>query len=179
MLCPASEVPTPTSSRGIRSVRTQRRWASRARRLLVPPGPRACARAQLVTLVHRCLFRRGERPRSSRSLWSMGHRFSMRSRIHSRFKTKYRVSNWAEYDRALVQRGDITLWIREDAIASWKPAPTGRSGAQWKFSDSAIEIALTLRLVFNFAGRALFVWSTRPNSNWHSLRGLRPLILAA
>jgi IS5 family transposase len=59
------------------------------------------------------------------------------------------VSNWADYDRALVQRGDITLWISEDAIASWKPAPTGRRGAQWKFSDSAIEIALTLRLIFN------------------------------
>ena len=41
------------------------------------------------------------------------------------------------------------LWISEDAIASWKPAPTGRRGAQRKFSDHAIETALTLRLVFN------------------------------
>ncbi len=79
----------------------------------------------------------------------MGHRLSMRSRIHPKYKTKYRVSNWAEYDRALVQRGDITLWISEDAITSWKPAPTGRRGAQKKFSDLAIETALTLRLVFN------------------------------
>ncbi len=54
----------------------------------------------------------------------------------------------AEYDRALVQRGDITLWISNDAIASWKPAPTGMRGAQRKFSDHAIETALTLRLVF-------------------------------
>jgi hypothetical protein len=59
------------------------------------------------------------------------------------------VSNWAEYDRALVRRGDITLWISEDAIESWKPAPTGRRGGQKKFSDHAIETALTLRLVFN------------------------------
>ena len=73
----------------------------------------------------------------------------LRSRIHPKYKTKYRVNNWAEYDRSLVQRGDITLWISEDAIVSWKPAPTGRRGAQWKFSDSAIETALTLRLVFN------------------------------
>ena len=36
----------------------------------------------------------------------------------------------------------------DDAIASWKPAPTGRRGAQRKFSDHAIETALTLRLVF-------------------------------
>jgi hypothetical protein len=73
----------------------------------------------------------------------------MKSRVHPKYKTKYRVSNWAEYDRALVQRGDITLWISEDAIVSWKPAPTGRRGAQKKFSDHAIEAALTLRLVFN------------------------------
>ena len=49
----------------------------------------------------------------------------------------------------LVQRGDITLWISEDAISSWKPAPSGLRGGQKKFSDHAIETALTLRLVFN------------------------------
>jgi hypothetical protein len=79
----------------------------------------------------------------------MGHRVAMRSRIHPKYKTKYRVSNWAEYYRALVQRGDITLWISDNAITSWKPAPTCRRGAQRKFSDHAIETALTLRLVFN------------------------------
>ncbi len=42
----------------------------------------------------------------------------------------------------------ITLWISQDAIASWKPAPSGRRGAQRKYSDHAIETALTLRLVF-------------------------------
>jgi IS5 family transposase len=78
----------------------------------------------------------------------MGHDPGMKSRVHPKYKTKYRVSNWADYDRALVQRGDITLWISEDAIASWKPAPSGKRGAQRKFSDHAIETALTLRLVF-------------------------------
>jgi IS5 family transposase len=77
------------------------------------------------------------------------HDLGMKSRVHPKYKTKYRVSNWAEYDRALVQRGSITLWISEDAVASWKPAPTGLRGGQKKFSDHAIEIALTLRLVFN------------------------------
>ena len=75
----------------------------------------------------------------------MRHDLGMKSRVHPKYKTKYRVSNWAEYDRALVQRGNITLWISADAIASWKPAPTGRRGAQMKFSDHAIEAALTLR----------------------------------
>jgi len=79
----------------------------------------------------------------------MGHDPGMNSRVHPKYKTKYRVGNWAEYDRALVQRGEITLWISEDAISSWRPAPTGRRGGQKKFSDHAIETTLTLRLVFN------------------------------
>ncbi len=78
----------------------------------------------------------------------MGHFLGMNSRVHPKYKTKYRVSNWAEYDRALVERGNIALWISDDAIASWKPVPTGLRGAQRKFSDHAIETALTLRLVF-------------------------------
>jgi len=84
----------------------------------------------------------------------MGHDLSMKSRVHPKYKTKYRVSNWADYDRALVQRGGITLWISQGrersfrVIASWKPAPSGRRGAQGKYSDLAIETALTLRLVF-------------------------------
>ena len=52
----------------------------------------------------------------------MGHFLGMNSRVHPKYKTKYRVSNWAEYDRALVERGNITLWISDDAIAPWKPA---------------------------------------------------------
>ena len=42
----------------------------------------------------------------------------------------------------------MTFWLSADAIDAWKPAPSGRRGAQRKFSDRAIETALTLRLVF-------------------------------
>ena len=72
----------------------------------------------------------------------------MKSRVHPKYKTKYCVANWPEHERALVQRGDVTLWLSADAIDAWKPAPSGRCGAQRKFSDHAIETALTLRLVF-------------------------------
>jgi len=73
----------------------------------------------------------------------------MKSRVHPRYKTRYRVGNWAEYDRALVQRGDITLWISSDAIDSWTRLPSGKRGGQRKYSDLAIETAITLRLVFH------------------------------
>ena len=66
----------------------------------------------------------------------------------SKYKTKYRVGNWPKYDRALVQRGDITLWLSADATDAWKPSPSGRRGGQRKFSDHTIETALTLRLLF-------------------------------
>ena len=88
-------------------------------------------------------------PSVSRHAGWMRHDLSMKSKVHPKYKTKYHVDNWAEYDRALVQRGDITLWISDDAIVVWKPSPTGRRGAQRKFSDHAIEAALTLRLIFN------------------------------
>jgi IS5 family transposase len=72
----------------------------------------------------------------------------MNSRVHPNFNTRYRVSNWAEYDRSLVQRGDITLWITPAAIKAWTPKSSGRRGAPRKYSDLAIETALALRLVF-------------------------------
>ena len=72
----------------------------------------------------------------------------MNSRVHPKYKTKYRITNWADYDKALVQRGDITLWISEDAIDEWTPKRSGRRGAPRKYSDLAIETALTLRLVY-------------------------------
>ena len=72
----------------------------------------------------------------------------MRSKVHPKYKAKYRVGNWSAYEQALVQRGDVTLWLSADATDAWRPAPSGRPGAPKQFSDCAIETALTLRLVF-------------------------------
>lgn len=82
--------------------------------------------------------------------WSRlrAHDLDMKSRVYPKYKTKYRVANWPKYERALVQRGDVTLWLSTDAIAAWRPPPSGHPGGQKKFSNHAIETALTLRLVF-------------------------------
>jgi hypothetical protein len=72
---------------------------------------------------------------------------------HLRYKTAYRVKNWAEYDKALRNRGDLTLWISQDAIDAWTPLQTGNRGAQPVYSDVAIETALTFRLLFHLALR--------------------------
>jgi Transposase DDE domain len=67
---------------------------------------------------------------------------------HPTYKTAYRVKNWHEYDQSLRDRGDITLWISQDALDAWTAPKTGRRGAQPVYADLAIETALTLRLLF-------------------------------
>ena len=73
----------------------------------------------------------------------------MKSSVHPKYKTTYRVGNWAEYDRALVRRGDVTLWLTPDAIATWAAAGVGRRSGPLQSSDLAIETALTLSLLFH------------------------------
>jgi hypothetical protein len=72
---------------------------------------------------------------------------------HPKYKTAYRVKNWAAYDKALRDRGDITLWISQDAIDAWTPPQTGKRDAQPVYSDIAIETALTFRLLFSLPSR--------------------------
>src|SRR5262245_38046424 len=67
---------------------------------------------------------------------------------HPKYKTEYSVQNWHAYDQALRDRGDIPLWISQDAIDAWSPPMTGKRGAQPVYADVAIETALSLRLLF-------------------------------
>ena len=71
------------------------------------------------------------------------------SLVHPPYKTKYRVGNWQEYKRGLRNRGDVTVWFSEDAIAAWTPPGNGRRGGQQRYSILAIETKLTLRIVFH------------------------------
>ena len=73
----------------------------------------------------------------------------MNSRVHPKYRTRYRVTNWTAYDRALVQRGDLTIWMSLEAIKTWDAMATGRRGAPHKDSDLAIETALTVQLLFH------------------------------
>ena len=66
-----------------------------------------------------------------------------------KYKQRYRVTNWPEYDRSLRNRGDITVWFSDEAIQAWAPKHNGKQGRPQKFSDLAIETVLTLRLVFH------------------------------
>ena len=64
-------------------------------------------------------------------------------------KPRYRVTNWPEYNRALVQRGSVTLWLCEDVAEGWR----ARSGKGCVYSDLAIRCGLSLRAVFTLTLR--------------------------
>jgi hypothetical protein len=68
-------------------------------------------------------------------------------------RQRYRVTNWAEYDAGLRQRGSLTVWFSEEAIAAWRAEPRITRGGQAHYSALAIRTALTLRAVFRLALR--------------------------
>lgn len=73
----------------------------------------------------------------------------------AKVKYRYQVKNWAEYDRALVNRGNLTIWFDEESIGkSWTPPrPVGR-GKPGTYSDVAIQTCLTLKTLFRLPYRA-------------------------
>ena len=75
------------------------------------------------------------------------------ARRHHIPKQRHRVTNWAEYDAALRQRGSLTVWFTEAAIAAWRAEPRTTPGGQPHYSALAILTALTLRAVFRLALR--------------------------
>jgi hypothetical protein len=75
------------------------------------------------------------------------------ARRHRIPKQLYRVTNWAEYDASLRQRGSLTVWFSEEAIAAWRAEPRTTRGGQPHYSPLAIRTALTLQAVFRLALR--------------------------
>ena len=75
------------------------------------------------------------------------------ARRHHSPKQRHRVTNWSEYDAALRQRGSLTVWFSEEAIAAWRAEPRTTRGGQPHYSALAIRTALTLRAVFRLALR--------------------------
>src|SRR5688500_6904291 len=75
------------------------------------------------------------------------------ARRHHIPRPKRRVTNWSDYNEALRQRGSLTVWFTDEAIAAWKAAPRTTPGGQPHYSDLAITTALTLRAVFRLALR--------------------------
>jgi hypothetical protein len=78
----------------------------------------------------------------------MPHKYNADRRHHIP-RARYKVTNWSAYEAGLRQRGSLTIWFSEEAVAAWRAAPRTTPGGQARYSDLAIETALILRTVFH------------------------------
>ncbi len=64
-------------------------------------------------------------------------------------KSQYRVRNRSDYEARLQRHGDLTLWLSDDTLDSWRAPASGKPGVQRTYLNIAIETALTIRMAFN------------------------------
>lgn len=78
----------------------------------------------------------------------MPHKFN-EDRRHKIPKQKFKVTNWTAYNESLRRRGGLTVWISDDTLAQWSAPRRTSRGGQPKYSDLAITMCLTLRVVYD------------------------------
>ena len=58
-------------------------------------------------------------------------------------KQRYRVTNWSEYDRALVNRGNLTIWFDDESLRDhWTPPPPEGRGTPGPSLTSGIKTSI-------------------------------------
>jgi len=98
---------------------------------------------------------------------------------------RHRITNWPAYEAGLQRRGDLALWLDEAALAGWLAPRRSTPGGQPLYSDLAIELVLTLRLVFRLALRQVAAFAAsvlrllgvelpRPGLRWPANRPTWP-----
>lgn len=58
----------------------------------------------------------------------------------------YKTGNWPTYNEALKRRGSLTIWF--DPEMNWEATPTGRRSRQQSYSDAAIQMCLSMKVLF-------------------------------
>src|SRR5215813_10557534 len=67
---------------------------------------------------------------------------------------RYRIRNWPAYNRAVINRGRLTVWFDEHAIAGWRHTePAAGPGAPRTYADLAIECALVFKSAYHLRVR--------------------------
>ncbi len=68
-------------------------------------------------------------------------------------KQKFKITNWAAYNKALVNRGSLTFWLDESVIQAWYDEPKNSSrGRPQRYSKLATTV-LMLKRVFRLTLR--------------------------
>ena len=82
---------------------------------------------------------------------------SIFKRTQSEACEERRIAHWREYESGLRNRGSLTVWISLTAgqLVNWhEPRPRRRKpGRQRKYSNHAIETAVTMGMVFHLSSR--------------------------
>ena len=64
-----------------------------------------------------------------------------------KLQTRYRTTDWPQYNAALKARVSLTVWL--DREMRWWAEPTGKRGRGKRFSDAAIPFCLSIQCLFN------------------------------
>ena len=80
--------------------------------------------------------------------------FKHNARFRHKFaKGKYGVKNWSAYNEYLRLRGDVLIWFDPAMLSDWHAGGPRKRGGKLIYSDLAVELCLTLRVVFGLALR--------------------------
>ena len=75
--------------------------------------------------------------------------------VTNQTRRQYRVRNWRDYNKALVSRGSLSLWVEQRTLNAWRDHSTpARRGRRRTYPDLAITCALTLREVYGLPLRS-------------------------
>jgi len=75
--------------------------------------------------------------------------------VTKRTKRQYRIRNWQHYNKALIERGSLTLWIDTRSTDTWLDhSCPARRGRRRTYTDSAIRCALLIREVYHLPLRS-------------------------
>jgi hypothetical protein len=65
-------------------------------------------------------------------------------------KARYRLRNWREYNRALVARGSLTLWVNDEVVRAWRnTAGTDDRGRPRTYTEVAILTMATVQEIYH------------------------------
>ena len=65
-----------------------------------------------------------------------------KSKVTPKYKTKYRVTNWPEYEASLRMRGDVSAWFDEEAVSAWNAPASARFTADGAYDTRTVYEAL-------------------------------------
>ena len=68
-------------------------------------------------------------------------------------RSRHKITNWPQYNQALKQRGSLHIWIPAELEEQWYYQGESQRGAQYRYSDSCIEMACLVKQVYHLAYR--------------------------